>query len=90
MLYCGSDSSPDQWAPTKHIDMLYESQKSGRIPKSISFTILENLQHDFVVHPEMISPVVNFCVSSILNALSTNLKAKKPSSMKSGVSRSRL
>lgn len=65
MLYCGTEEVPDQWAPSKHIRIFQEMQQNGKIPKTISFQLIELLLHDFVVHPEMLPPVIDYCLSCI-------------------------
>ena len=44
---------------------LRRMQLSSEIPNNINTQYLDDLSHDFVVHPEMIDPVTNFCVQSI-------------------------
>ena len=62
LLFAGG---PDQWAPHFHTHDLSDLQKSGLIPKSIEWTYLEGLKHDFVVHPSMVPPVIEFCFNAI-------------------------
>ena len=66
MLFVGG---PDHWAPQCHADDLQVLQQQGLIPESIGWTILPKLKHDFVVHPLMLPPVVEFCFTSIRNVL---------------------
>lgn len=62
ILFAGG---PDHWAPHFHADNLQVLQKQGLIPESIGWTHLEKLKHDFVVHPLMLPPVIEFCMTSI-------------------------
>ena len=44
---------------------LKKLQSRSEIPNNIHTEFIEELRHDFVVHPEMIEPVVQFCVDRI-------------------------
>lgn len=44
---------------------LKQLQQNSKVPHNINMLYLEELRHDFVVHPEMIEPVVMFCLNSI-------------------------
>lgn len=61
ILFCGD---PDQWAPLSHMEKLKELQSKSLI-NNIHCTYMEELTHDFIVHPKMIEPVVNFCLDRI-------------------------
>jgi hypothetical protein len=73
ILFCGG---PDQWAPLFHLKDLECLQGRSDVPKNIHSEYLDELRHDFVVHPEMIEPVAQFCIQSInrisLNSLEEN------------------
>mmetsp|Transcript_20439 Transcript_20439/g.41935 ORF Transcript_20439/g.41935 Transcript_20439/m.41935 type:complete len:414 (-) Transcript_20439:369-1610(-) len=62
ILFCGC---PDQWAPLFHMEDLKLLQRNSKVPHNINMLYIEELRHDFVVHPEMIEPVVRFCLNSI-------------------------
>jgi pimeloyl-ACP methyl ester carboxylesterase len=62
LLFAGG---PDQWAPHFHTHDLRDLQQRGSIPRSIEWTYLEGLNHDFVVHPAMVPPVIEFCLNAI-------------------------
>lgn len=75
-LYCGGlNENQDQWCDaTSHIRSVEdfikrEAQRNGSfsmiVKNNISYQHLETLQHDFVVHPEMVPPVINFCTENI-------------------------
>ena len=49
---------------------LQRLQSALKIPNNIDPQYLENLSHDFVVHPEMIEPVVEFCIKCIEQRIS--------------------
>mmetsp|Transcript_24787 Transcript_24787/g.72613 ORF Transcript_24787/g.72613 Transcript_24787/m.72613 type:complete len:368 (-) Transcript_24787:224-1327(-) len=72
MLFCGG---PDQWAPHFHLEDLNALRCQGKIPSNIYTAYFDNLIHDFIVHPEMVLPVVDFCIKSIRAR-----SAKEPSS----------
>ena len=55
MLFCGG---PDHWAPHFHLEELEALRKEGKLPNNIYTEYKENLVHDFVVHVEMVEPVV--------------------------------
>jgi len=57
MLFCGG---PDHWAPHFHIEELEDLRKEGKLPKNIYTEYRGDLVHDFVVHKEMVGPVVDF------------------------------
>mmetsp|Transcript_10060 Transcript_10060/g.14943 ORF Transcript_10060/g.14943 Transcript_10060/m.14943 type:complete len:372 (-) Transcript_10060:1232-2347(-) len=61
ILFCGC---PDQWAPLSHMKELKELKSKSQI-SNIDCVYMESLTHDFVVHPEMIEPVVGFCLDQI-------------------------
>lgn len=61
ILFC----DPDQWAPLFHMEDLQRLQSSLTIPRNIETQYLDGLSHDFVVHPEMLQPVVQFCIRCI-------------------------
>ena len=54
---------------------LQRLQAHSKIPSNISIHYLTDLSHDFVVHPEMIDTVVQFCVQSIEQKLPNTGKA---------------
>ena len=62
LLFCGC---PDQWAPLFHMKDLKRLQSCSKLPNNIHCVYLEKLRHDYVVHPEMIESVVQFCVDCI-------------------------
>jgi hypothetical protein len=45
---------------------LKEAQKKGLIPTNISFEYIDDLVHGFVVNTDMIPPVVDFSVRSMM------------------------
>ena len=57
MLFCGG---PDHWAPHFHLEELEALRKEGKLPKNIYTEYMDDLVHDFVVHVEMVKPVVDF------------------------------
>ena len=61
-LFC---RRPDQWAPLFHMIDLQKIKRSSQVPQNMQFDYIENLRHDFVVHPEMLQPVVQFCIRCI-------------------------
>ncbi|KAL7498102.1 hypothetical protein ACHAWT_009864 [Skeletonema menzelii] len=61
ILFCGC---PDQWAPLSHMEKINEL-KSKAIISNVQCVYMEELTHDFVVHPEMIEPVIGFCLDQI-------------------------
>ncbi len=63
ILFCGGPRQ-DQWAPFSHMQTLNELQKKAII-HNIQCVHIEELTHDFVVHPKMIDPVVGFCLDQI-------------------------
>ena len=71
ILFCGG---PDHWAPSLHIKDLKKLQNQGKIPPNIYTEYIDELVHDFVVHPDMISPVISFCVNSILSFSNIQLR----------------
>ena len=54
------------------MDELKRLQNRSDIPNNIHTEYIEELRHDFVVHPDMIGPVVNFCVDSIKHRTQPN------------------
>ena len=76
ILFCGC---PDQWAPLFHMKDLERMQLQSEIPSNITALHIDELRHDFVVHPKMIDPVVQFCIQSmkqstvVTNQLSSKL-----------------
>jgi len=63
MLFVGG---PDLWAPAFHLEELLEYQRRGVIPSNIDMEYNEKLLHDFVVHQEMIPPVIEFVLDTVL------------------------
>lgn len=63
ILFCGN---PDQWAPKAHMEELKELKRKSLI-KNIHFTYIQQLRHDFIVHPDMIEPVIDFVLAEILS-----------------------
>lgn len=63
ILFCGGPHQ-DQWAPLHHMQNL-EQMKSKDIIHNIECVYIEELTHDFVVHPKMIVPVIEFCLDQI-------------------------
>ena len=61
ILFCGKD----QWAPESHLHDLQYMQSQSQIPNNIHMDYTTNIQHDFIVHPEQIDPVVEYCVGKI-------------------------
>mmetsp|Transcript_3297 Transcript_3297/g.6407 ORF Transcript_3297/g.6407 Transcript_3297/m.6407 type:complete len:375 (+) Transcript_3297:82-1206(+) len=57
MLFCGG---PDQWAPHFHIEDLNRLRLDGKLPTNIQTEYFDSLVHDFIVHPEMLEPVIGF------------------------------
>jgi hypothetical protein len=70
ILFCGD---PDQWAPVSHMEALIEMQRKSLI-NNINSTYIKELRHDFIVHPAMIEPVVEFCLDKIRHP--NNLRSK--------------
>jgi len=69
ILFCGKD----QWAPESHLHDLQFMQSKSQIPNNIHMKYKNQVQHDFIVHPEQIDPVVEYCVERI-KANPSNLK----------------
>ncbi len=65
ILYCGN---VDQWAPKFHMEEMHQSIKTGIVPNNITLAYVDELQHDFVVYPDMHGPVVDFAYASISHA----------------------
>ena len=63
ILFCGN---PDQWAPRAHMEELKELKRKSLI-NNIHFTYIQQLRHDFIVHPNMIEPVIDFVLAEILS-----------------------
>ena len=63
ILFCGGPHQ-DQWAPLHHMQCL-EQMKSKAIIHNIQCAYIEELTHDFIVHPKMIEPVIQFCLDQI-------------------------
>ena len=63
ILFCGN---PDQWAPKAHMEELKELKRKSLI-NNIHFTYIQQLRHDFIVHPNMIEPVIDFVLAEILS-----------------------
>lgn len=55
---------PDQWAPLSHMKKI-EELKSKAVISNVECVYIEELRHDFVVHPQMIEPVIEFCLDQI-------------------------
>jgi pimeloyl-ACP methyl ester carboxylesterase len=55
----------DQWAPLFHAHDLHDLQQRNLIPKSIEWLFIPELKHDYVVHPQMVPPVLEFCIKAI-------------------------
>lgn len=62
MLFCGG---PDHWAPHFHLEELEALRKEGKLPNNICTEYMGDLVHDFVVHVEMVEPVVDFIFRQI-------------------------
>jgi len=62
MLYCGG---PDQWAPRDHLEDIRNLKIRGIVPEAITVEYHPNLTHDFVVNPQMVPAVIDFCVTRI-------------------------
>lgn len=73
ILFVGND----KWARNFHIRDIQGMQSRGVIPKNIHTTYLPHLVHDYVVRPEMVVDVDDFCFQSIQTHL---LNARKPRS----------
>ena len=69
ILYCGNG---DHWAPKFHLEEIQHDINTGVLPKNIILDYVDGLQHDFVVHPEMHSPVVDFVCKAISHAACKN------------------
>ena len=61
ILYVGND----KWAREFHISDIKELQARGVIPKNIHTTHLPQLVHDYIVRPEMVTHVDEFCLDAI-------------------------
>lgn len=61
ILFCGSD----QWAPEFHREDLERLKQHSEIPNNIQIEYMEELRHDFVVRPEQIDPIAQFCVNTL-------------------------
>jgi len=61
ILFCVND----QWAPESHLRDLQYMQSQSQIPNNIYMEYMRQIQHDFIVHPEQIDPVVEYCVGRI-------------------------
>jgi hypothetical protein len=59
---------------------LQRLQASSVIPANINTKYLDDLRHDFVVHPEMIEPVVQFCIQE-LKTREQNIKGQNENIM---------
>jgi len=68
MLYVGG---PDHWAPPFHMDDLQQLRDRGSIPKSVNWTYMPELLHGFVVFPEMVPVVADFCFQAICKVKGT-------------------
>lgn len=55
---------PDQWAPLSHMKKI-EELKSKAVISNVECVYMEELTHDFIVHPHMIEPVIQFCLDQI-------------------------
>lgn len=73
ILYVGND----KWARKFHIEDIADLKARGEIPNNIHTTYLKQLVHDYVVRPEMVVPVDDWCFDAIQTHV---LDAKKPRS----------
>lgn len=62
ILFCGG---PDHWAPPFHMDDIKELQQHGLVPNNVHCTYLEPLRHAFVVVPQMVPVVLDYCLQRI-------------------------
>jgi len=68
MLFGGGVATKDidHWGPYYHILDLDDLKRARMIPASaVHATHIPGIVHDFVVHPEMLPPVVEFCFNAI-------------------------
>ena len=86
ILFCGKD----QWAPESHLRDLQYMQSQSQIP-NIQMDYTTKIQHDFIVHPEQIDPVVEYCVGKIKTSNPSNIKRNSVGEESSSINlRSRL
>lgn len=68
MLFGGgvATSDIDHWGPYYHILDLDDLKRADKIPAhSVHATHIPGIVHDFVVRPNMLPPVVEFCINAI-------------------------
>jgi len=68
-----------QWAPEFHREDLQRMKSRSEIPNNIHTENIDELRHDYVVHPDQIDPVVRYCVERIKcggGVPSTNLRSR--------------